>query len=232
MIRRLGTVLVLTGLVAADAPAQDTRPGIAVLAFENGGSYGRDREFYEGLRKSIPGILVHELRQHPSLRLVERSEAQRLLDEQTLGAGGRIDATTAASIGRMVGARYMITGTFIDLNGEFRLDARVIDVESGEILHSVRSDPDERNVENLYAIIGSLAPRIVSQLQLPELPRAPARLQVPTEALALYSRALNYEDDGDFARAIDYYEQALRLFPDFADAREGLRKARERLRGA
>lgn len=228
MARPLTLVMLIAGLGATPVAAQDARPGVAVLAFENGGSYGRDREDYEALRRGIAGMLIGELSRNPNLRLVERSDAQRLLDEQTLGAAGRVDAGTAARLGRMVGARYMITGTFIDLYGEFRLDARVIDVETGEILRSVRSDPQVRDVKQLYQAIQSLAERIVTETNLPALPptvQAVAR-EVPTEALSLYSRALLYEDRGDLARAIEYYERALRVFPDFTEAREGLRKAR------
>ena len=46
------------------------------------------------------------------------------------------------------------------------------------------------------------------------------------EALALYSRALLYEDRGDKPKAIEYYQKALEVFPNYTEAREGLRKAR------
>jgi tetratricopeptide (TPR) repeat protein len=49
---------------------------------------------------------------------------------------------------------------------------------------------------------------------------------VPTEALALYSRALLYQDRGDKQRAIEYYTKAVSAFPDYAEAKEGLRELR------
>lgn len=223
--------LALLCLVAGVARVEgqgDNRPGIAVLAFENGGSYGREREDYEALRRGIAGILIGELGQNPNVRLVERAEAQRILDEQSLGAAGRVDRETAARVGRMVGARYMITGTFIDLYGEFRLDARVIDVETGVILKSVSNDPRIRDIKELYRIIQSLASRIVTETKLPALPPSgrPVVREVPTEALTLYSKALLYEDTGNKAKAIEFYEAAIRAFPDFTEAKEGLRKAK------
>lgn len=209
--------------------APDNRPGIAVLAFENGGSYGRPGEDYDALRRGIAGILIGELSQNTTIRLVDRGETQRILEEQSLGVSGRVDAGTAAKVGKLVGARYMVTGTFIDLYGEFRLDARVIDVETGEILKVVRSDPQLRDLKELYRVIQSLAADILSGTKLPSLPvvaAAPTRpREVPTEALNLYSRALLYEDRGETAKAIEYYRKALDLFPDFAEAKEGLRKA-------
>src|SRR5206468_7489161 len=75
---------------AGPAAAQDTRPGIAVLRFENGGSYGKDREEFEALRKGIAAMLISELAQNPGVRLVDRAETQRLLDEQGLAVAERV----------------------------------------------------------------------------------------------------------------------------------------------
>ncbi len=119
--------LSILGLVLP-AVAQDTRPGIAVLPFTNGGSYGQDKENFAALERGIPATLIAELTLNPALRLVERAETQRLLDEQNLAESGRVDAATAAKIGSLVGARYIITGTFIDYYGKFRVDARIVDV--------------------------------------------------------------------------------------------------------
>ena len=231
MVMKRIFVLLLASLAAAPVATgqQDARPGLAVLPFENGGSFGRDREDYDALRRGIAGILIGELSQNPALRLVDRAETQRILDEQSLAASGRVDAGTAAKVGKLVGARYMVTGTFIDLYGEFRLDARIIDVETGEILKVVRNDPALKDVHQLYRIIQSVAQRIAAETKLPALPPAAkgmAAREVPTDALNLYSRALLYEDRGDKAKAIEYYTQALDKFPDFTEAREGLRKAR------
>ena len=220
----------LAGVPAA-AQERDARPGLAVLPFENGGSYGREREDYDALRRGIAAILIADLALNPGIRLVDRAETQRILDEQALGSAGRVDAGTAARVGRLVGARYMVTGTFIDLYGDFRLDARIIDVETGEILKVVRSDTKFRDIKELSSMIGSVAQRILAETNLPALPASAATAtaaarQVPTEALNLYSRGLLYEDRGDRSRAIEYYERAVATFPEFTEAKDALRKLR------
>ena len=229
MRRTLGTWLGfgLALLAAMPAAAQNTRPGIAVLPFENGGSYGKDKEDFDALRKGIAGTLIYELARNPAVRLVDRLETQRLLDEQGLGVAERVDAATAAKVGKLVGARYMITGSFIDLYGDFRVDARIINVETGEIMKVVRSDPKLHDRKDMFRMIESVAERIMTDANLPALPSGTAqRTTVPTEALALYSRALLYHDRGDRTKAEDYYKRALVVFPEYAEANEGLRKVR------
>jgi TolB-like protein len=223
--------LAAAGLSARTAPAaaQDTRPGIAVLPFENGGSYGKDKEEFEALRRGIAGMLISELAANPAVRLVDRAEIQHLLDEQGLAVAERVDKETAAKIGKLVGARYMITGSFIDLYGDFRIDARLINVETGEIMKVVRNDPRLHDRRDMFRMIQSVAEGIMTGTKLPALPaasasaRAPAK-QVPTEALAFFSRALLYQDRGDKAKAIDYYQKALDVFPEYTEAREGLKR--------
>lgn len=229
--RILGTAASVTTLfmtmASAPAQAQDSRPGIAVLSFENGGSYGKDKEDFEALRKGIAAMLISDLAQNRNVRLVDRGEIQRLLDEQGLAVAERVDLGTAAKIGKLVGARYMIAGSFIDLYGDFRVDARIINVETGEIIKVVRSDPKLRDRRDMSRMIQSVAERIMVDANLPPLPAGTAqRPAVPTEALALFSRALLYHDRGDKAKAVEYYQKALGVFPAYAEASEGLRKAR------
>lgn len=228
-MRRTMTLLFLALLALAPAvSAQDTRPGIAVLPFENGGSYGQDKENFDALQRGIAGMLISELSRNPAARVVERENVQRLVDEQNLGADGRVDAATAAKIGKIVGARYMIMGGFVDLYGRFRVDARIVDVETSEVIKVVRSDPKLEKRETLFQLLQNLSESLMSGTNLPALSadaRGAARARsVPTEALTLYSRALLYQDRGDNTRAADYYRRALEVFPQYAEAQQGLQK--------
>lgn len=220
----LGIVVLMAGLVLP-AVAQDIRPGIAVLRFTNGGSYGQDKENFAALERGIPATLITELSLNPALRLVERTEAQRFLDEQDLPESGRVDAATAAKIGSAAGARYVILGTFIDYYGKFRVDARIVDVETSEILTVVKAGPKDRQA--LYQLLRDLARDIQQQAELPPLPpNAGGSPAVPTEALTSYSRALLYHDRGNTPKAVEFYQRAIEAFPDYTAAKEGLRQVR------
>src|SRR2546425_12579509 len=113
------------GGLQAQARGQDARPGLAVIPFDNGGSYGQDKENFDALQKGIAGMLISELAANPAVRVVDREEIQKLIEEQNLGASGRVDAQTAAKIGKLAGARYVVLGTFIDFYGDFPAAARL-----------------------------------------------------------------------------------------------------------
>src|SRR5437660_4409568 len=209
----LGTAALLWPAVGGPggrAQAQDTRPGIAVFPFDNGGSYGQDKDNFDALQKGIAGLMISDLAAGAAVRVVERDELQKLLDEQNLGAVGRVDPQTAAKIGKLVGARYVVTGVFIDFYGDFRLDARLINVETSEI---VKVEADKMQRDHLFDLIRTVATRLMKDASLPALPRQTSEQrmsrQVPTEALTYYSRALLYHDRGDHARAREMFQQAI-----------------------
>jgi len=226
--RAVMTVLSLVPvLLGAQQRNQDTRPGIAVLPFNNGGSYGQGKEDFDALERGIAGMMISELSQNPAARVVERQEIQRLVDEQNLGAQGRVDPQTAAKVGKLVGARYVVLGTFVDFYGDFRVDLRLVNTETSEII-KVESDRMQR--DHLFDIIRSLATRLMKDVNLPPLPKnvSDQRMsrQVPTEALTYYSRALLYQDRGQKDKAIDMYNKALAVFPEYAEAQTGLQRVK------
>ena len=77
-------------------------------------------------------------------------------------AGARVDAATAAQVGKEAGARYAVTGSFADFYGKFRVDARVVDAQSGQILKVVSNDdPALQDRADLYRIIQIVGDKII-----------------------------------------------------------------------
>jgi TolB-like protein len=227
-MRSRSLLALLTLAVALPLAAQragDTRPGIAVLPFVNGGSYGQDKENFDALEHGIAGMLISELAANPAARVVERETIQKLLEEQNLASSGRVDAQTAARVGKLVGARYVVLGNFIDFYGDFRLDVRLVSVETSEI---VKSESDKMQRDHLFDIIKSAAAKLMKDANLPPLPRqtsdARQSRQVPTEALTYYSRAILWQNRGDKDKAVELYKKALDVFPEYAEATEGLQR--------
>jgi len=210
---------------AAQQRGQDTRPGIAVFPFNNGGSYGQNKEDFAALERGIAGMMISELSKNAGARLVERQEIQRLVDEQNLGTAGRVDAQTAAKIGKIVGARYVVLGSFIDFYGDFRVDIRLVNSETSEI---VQTEQDRMQRDHLYDLIHNVAARLMKDANLPALPRQASEQnmgrQIPTEALTYYSRALLYQDRGQKEKAVEMFNRALAIFPPYTEAQEGLQR--------
>ena len=213
---------VLVSLAAAQAPVT-----MAVLPFEDRGSYGQDKEVFRALELGIPALLVAELAKHPGVRLADRGRVAAAVKAEKLGPDARVDAATAARVGTQAGARYAITGNFADFYGKFRLDARVVDVGSGQILKVVsNNDPALQDRADLARIVQDLAAKVVSAAGLPARTVTAGAPLAPTEAVTQYSLGLLYESEGDKAKAGEHYQRALTAFPNYLEAREGMQRVR------
>jgi hypothetical protein len=136
-----------------------------------------------------------------------------------------VDAATAARIGKIVGARYMVLGGFVDLYGDFHLNARIVDVETTEVIAS-RQVRNRR--EMIYDMLVDLAAGIAEGVDLPPLPvpqqEARKERAIPPGAITLYSRAQVYEDAGRTEQAITLYRQITQEFPEMEEARQALQQ--------
>jgi len=224
----LSTVAMAGALGAGSLTAQDSRPGIAVLPFNNGGSYGQAAEDYEALEVGMQQMLTTEFAMNPQLRVVDRSRIKQLLSEQDLGATGRVDAATAARIGKVVGARYMVMGGFVDTYGTMRLDIQIVNTETSEI---EKADRTTFKREDMARGVIDAAAQITGGLSLPALPKEVQAQREEragklnkTQAVSYYTKGLLYQDRGDSAKAKELFSKALAEFPDYTEAQEALRQ--------
>jgi TolB-like protein len=200
-------------------------PGVAIWPFSNGGSFGSDPWDYEALGIGLQQMLITELSLNSGLRLVERSRIREIIDELELGQTGYVDPETTADVGRLVQARYMVVGSFIDADGTVRLDARIDDVETGEILVETAAKV-QGDREKLLDMVVELGLKIVESADLPPLPQRVVEerqaLDYPAEAIRLYSRALRREERGDREGMVELLRQLTTDFPQHIEGRQML----------
>ncbi len=226
MFKPIARATALIALVAAPVLAQDdTRPTVAVLPFVNS-AIGAAHTELEPLSKGIAELLLTELSQNPGIRVVERENILKLIAEQNLATDGRVDDATAARVGKLLGAKHMVTGSFItDRSGKMVLTLKSVDTETGRIEWTHRGDGKTEEFLDLVTRVGAAAN---AGLKLPAIPaavrqtgevRAEQQRRVPFQAVMLYSRAISAQDSGNRTQAIELFNQAITAFPNFADAK-------------
>ena len=128
-----GAALTLTAAAPPSAPVEEARPSVAVLYF----SYDGKNPEMGMLRKGIAQMLISDLSFNERYQIVERDRLQALVDELELNQTTKIDPETANKMGKLLGAQYIVMGGYFDLFGSLRIDARVVEVETGKIVRSV-----------------------------------------------------------------------------------------------
>jgi TolB-like protein len=224
-------VLVSLALPAvAHGQAADARPTVAVIQFNNSSLVNHAE--YEPLSRGMADLVATTLRGNTAIRVVERGALDAVLREQDLGKEGRIDDATAARIGRILGARYLIKGTFfVEPRGRVRITAHAVNSTTGEIEHS---DAANGTTEDLLAVIDQLSANFSKGLKLGELP-LPRRNNEGAQpgrwaAVLAYSRAVDADSRGNVPNALALYNEFLNNPLSLTYAVEQRKEAEKRVR--
>jgi len=129
--------LVLTARVClADPGAEDIPPDrpvppplmtLAVLGFQAGEGVPED------IGRKIDALVFANLSSKPELQLVERERLDAVLGELELGLAGITSANEALQVGKLVGARVLVTGQVFSTNGDLIIVARIIGTETSRV---------------------------------------------------------------------------------------------------
>ena len=88
------------------------------------------------------------------VRIVERSNLQKILEEQKFQASGLVDENSAKEIGKIAGVDYVCYGTLKRSGEMFSVNSRIVDVQSGEVVAISRGDirKDKYIIDNENAL--------------------------------------------------------------------------------
>jgi TolB-like protein len=213
----LGSLGTLAGraLAAPEAP----KPTLAILFFDY---TGKDQEL-EPLREGLAQMLISDFSAAPQVRVVERARVKALLDEQKLGQSGKVDPASAARVGKLLGARFLVLGSYFDLKSTLRIDARVVEVETGRILRSVGANGATDDFWTLEKTVADKLGEVLAGV-LPAFtrPAATAPAKVKSRTIVTYGRALNAIDRGRKDEAKKLLDQVVTDAPQFSLAKSDL----------
>lgn len=218
-VRRQALILAAREAVAREEALAGTPPRlghIAVLPFHVAGSEAA----FEPLGRALAEFMVTDLSVTGRLTVLERTRVQLLLDELALAETDRVDPTTAARSGRMLGAENTVVGTVEASQERVAMEAAVVDVVGAALRGDPRSEQDA--LQELFAAQKRLALELHDALGIDLTPAERDRiLEMRTrslDALLAFGRGLAEEDRGDFAAAAEHFRAAVTLDPGFQEA--------------
>ncbi|MEQ8977927.1 MAG: CsgG/HfaB family protein [Deltaproteobacteria bacterium] len=203
-----------------------TKPTVAILYFDY---QGKDDQMGL-LKKGLAQMLISDLSGSEAYQIVERDRLQEILDELKLGRSKSIDKKTAAKVGKLLGARYMVLGGYFDVMGMLRIDARVVEVETGKIIKSVGTNGAPDTVMDLeQKLVGELATVLDTQLEVKAAPKRRKKKKttkrpkkLPMKTALTYAKALDAKDRGDKKTAKAELKKVVAAQPDFSLAQVDL----------
>jgi len=185
---------------------------IAVSYFDNTSNI----EEYMPLSKGLSDMLITDLSNIESVRIVEREKLESLLQEIELGASKFMDPATAQKLGKGLGADHMLTGSFLIMGESMRIDARIVNVGTGEI-SMAEEMTGEKNT--FFELEKQLVEKLITALNL-DVSRSEKRKlnKVQTESFesfSSYSSGIDLFDKGEYDKAMSFLEKAVELDDSF-----------------
>ena len=168
----------------------------------------------------LADMTIEELLPNPSIRVVERDQMNKIMDEQKLSSSGAVDPSTVVKLGKIVAAKYMLTGAYITMGNSLVLTMKAFSVETSEI---VWTGSVTGKTDNILVLINQLASKATKGLNLP--PLAPVqeqaqqakaeRIKLPLQEALKFARALDAKDAGKKDEAVALFNQVLDKFPEY-----------------
>lgn len=190
---------------------------LAVLAFDNAAPDPAWDALGKGLQSMMTTDLAEVASDRDDVSVVERARLAELQAELALGQSGAVDVATAARIGKLAGATHLVAGSFTVVGAKMRLDARVVDVASGEV--SATADVAGES-EAFFELEKDLVRKLMDVVGVKLAPQTRARLAAihtaDLEAFRAFSEGVAAFDAKRYDVAVDALKRASRIDPSFA----------------
>ena len=200
-----GRSLTSSGAVAV-ARAQKS---LAVLYFENLSGVKDDEYFRDGMSEDI----ITELLKIKGLHVYPRATVLPFRDTPL----------TAPEIGARLGASHILRGSLRRAGNRLRINAQLVEASRDYPVWAERYD---RELKDVFEVQEEIARNITQALRITLTPQEETIItQKPTENAEAYDyflRGRNYKRMGNLDFAMQMYQNAIRLDPDFAQAYAGI----------
>lgn len=202
-LRVLVASLVIVAVPAATAfELVAARKTVAVLSFDNNTG---DAD-YDHLGKGMAAMMTSDLSAVDEIQLLERERLEDVTKEIDAQRSSYFDSTTAVKVGRLTGAQFIVTGSFVSVKPQIRIDTRVIRVETGAIVKTARVTGKE---DDFFELEQKLARQLVKDLDVALSPEGEQKLAQRQEAnrvdeldaVVRMSNAISLSQGGDYAGA-------------------------------
>jgi len=191
---------------AAAAPAAKS---LAVLYFENLSGAQEDEYFRDGITEDV----ITELSKIQGLQVFPRSALFSFRDKPV----------TAPEIGQKLGASHVLQGSIRRAGNRLRITAQLVEARSG---HTIWADRLDRELKDVFEVQEEIARSIAQALRIRLSPQEEKWVaHKPTESLEAYDfflRGRNYARRENLEMAMQMFERAIELDPNFALAHAGV----------
>jgi len=191
---------------------------VAVMTFSNITGEPADEWIGSGIAETV----TSDLKKVRGISVIGRERTFEVLKDLQTGALDDFDESIAIDIGRRLAASWILGGGYQRIGEMIRITARVIDVNTGEVVRTVKIDGKISEIFDLQdRIVYELSQGLNLELGTSEITEIEADETQSVEAYESFSRGminLRTSSRDSLDRAIYYFEKAAEQDPNYAGA--------------
>jgi serine/threonine protein kinase/Flp pilus assembly protein TadD len=195
--------------VSPHAATEHPQNSVAVLYFENLSTAKEDEYFRDGMTEDI----ITELANIKNLKVFPRPALLPYRDKPI----------TAPQVGRELNAAYVLGGSLRRSGNRLRITVQLVETHTGHALWARRFD---REMDDVFEVQDEIARSIAQTFRINLSPQEEQKIaSKPTQnsmAYDNYLRGRSYARRESLEFALQMYEQAIKLDPNFALAHAGI----------
>jgi TolB-like protein len=114
-----------------------------------------DKFYLDQWQETIPDLLQTKLTESQQLITLERRKLKEILEEQALALTGITDTSRVQEIGTLLNADYIVFGSINEIDGEYRIDAKVVKISTGQTQAEKVVGPDREHLSQMIDLLGN-----------------------------------------------------------------------------
>lgn len=203
---------IIAFLAAASADARRT---VAVIDFQN---VNKEKNL-EWLGTGIAETLTTQLSRLQEITVVERSRLHAALKEIKFSRSEHVDPQTASQVGKVVGADSIVLGSYQKFEDQVRLQARLVEVETGKVAAPTSVDGSYQKIFELQdALAANLSREITGAVVAPAAAALEVQRPAGMDAYQLFSDGVYFLRNDLIEDALTHFDQALQRDPAYGEA--------------
>jgi TolB-like protein len=179
---------------------------------------------YQPWEYGIASMVMTDIQSIGLFHIISREDLKKIIREQEFQYSGLVDEKNAVKIGRLVAATYILSGSFIVINGILRIEAKVFSVEKGTQLGAASI---KGKTNHFFELEKQLVIKITKYLNVILNEREVAEIRRDIETKSVDASLNNYAGEMNVLKANEFKEKG-----EIEKANELLKKARKKFEQA
>jgi len=204
---------------------------VAVLDFKDNSPMAS--EDMKPMQQGLANVMITTLSQIQGVKIVERSQLNSIFEEMSLGQSGMLDESSAQQVGNLLGAHYLVLGSFMKgFKNDIRIDCRIVRTETGITL---KAEEVSGSLKDIIKLMSKLGEKVVKGLDIKMNSKEKDAIKMldgkcSHEVVMEYFKALDLIEEKQYRKAVAMLADVINKCPEFKRAKIARQKMRASLK--